>query len=215
MAGYSFPRAGALFHFIRVHTTLHTHANCNSSVSSVRRILSSRARESTTNSKMRASTTVLGVAPLFTRALPSLTADAGGQHFLMVSSPMRIVSLICRILNVMWRRSAIPGAVHRHNDHSMGIVRTEITCAACGGHLGHVFKGEGFNTPSKSSCTPRHALPPRATSRNTATPRSCICFLHWHTDYPGHLPPTTRIRVQADERHCVNSISLSFREDKE
>ncbi|KAI9453386.1 SelR domain-containing protein [Lactarius psammicola] len=56
---------------------------------------------------------------------------------------------------------AIPGAVSRHQDSSLGVVRVEITCTACGGHLGHVFKGEGFNTPT-------------------------------------------------DERHCVNSISLSF-----
>ncbi|KAF8845248.1 peptide methionine sulfoxide reductase msrB [Paxillus ammoniavirescens] len=43
---------------------------------------------------------------------------------------------------------AIPGAVSRHEDRSMGMARTEITCTACGGHLGHVFKGEGFSTPT-------------------------------------------------------------------
>ncbi|KAL1920466.1 uncharacterized protein VTP21DRAFT_843 [Calcarisporiella thermophila] len=59
----------------------------------------------------------------------------------------------------------IPGAVNRHEDRSYGMNRIEITCAACGGHLGHVFKGEGFKTPT-------------------------------------------------DERHCVNSISLKFHEDK-
>lgn len=44
--------------------------------------------------------------------------------------------------------TAIPGAVTRHDDISFGMTRTEITCTACGGHLGHVFKGEGFPTPS-------------------------------------------------------------------
>jgi len=56
---------------------------------------------------------------------------------------------------------AIPGAVTRHEDRTFGMTRIEITCTACGGHLGHVFKGEGFPTPT-------------------------------------------------DERHCVNSVSLSF-----
>ncbi|KAF9876349.1 methionine-r-sulfoxide reductase [Colletotrichum karsti] len=56
---------------------------------------------------------------------------------------------------------SLPGAVVRHEDRTMGMARTEIVCANCGGHLGHVFKGEGFDTPT-------------------------------------------------DERHCVNSVSLTF-----
>ncbi|KAF4455535.1 hypothetical protein F53441_2143 [Fusarium austroafricanum] len=59
---------------------------------------------------------------------------------------------------------SIPGAVVRHEDRTFGMARTEIVCANCGGHLGHVFKGEGYDTPT-------------------------------------------------DERHCVNSVSLSFSPD--
>ncbi|KAI8848137.1 peptide methionine sulfoxide reductase msrB [Chytridium lagenaria] len=61
---------------------------------------------------------------------------------------------------------AIPGAIERHDDHSYGMTRTEITCARCGGHLGHVFKGEAM--------TKKYA---------------------------------------GNERHCVNSVSLSFKSE--
>lgn len=48
--------------------------------------------------------------------------------------------------------NALPGSVIETPDDSHGMSRTEITCARCGGHLGHVFPDGPAETTGLRYC---------------------------------------------------------------
>jgi peptide-methionine (R)-S-oxide reductase len=47
---------------------------------------------------------------------------------------------------------AIPGAVKEIEDRTLGMARTEIRCARCDSHLGHVFRGERMTPRDTRHC---------------------------------------------------------------
>ena len=47
---------------------------------------------------------------------------------------------------------AIPGTIDLTKDSTLGMIRTEITCTKCDGHLGHIFDDGPKETTGKRYC---------------------------------------------------------------
>ena len=66
------------------------------------------------------------------------------------------------------------GTVRYIHDRTMGMDRVEVRCATCDSHLGHVFDGEGYGTPTDQRfCINSVSLKlvPRTTPGSSPAPR--------------------------------------------
>lgn len=75
----------------------------------------------------------------------------------------------------------IEGALKRTIDEDG--IRTEITCAACGAHLGHVFEGEGFTAKGVRHCVNSVSLVFKPTEKLEKKKALFASGCFWGTEY--------------------------------
>jgi len=123
----------------------------------------------------------------------------------------------------------IPEAIKRTLDPDG--IRTEISCARCGAHLGHVFEGEHLTAKNTRYCVNSISMDFVPASQETATQKAYFaggCF--WGTEYlldkaegvlsarvgymGGHTPNPTYRDVCADTTGHAETVEIEFNPGK-
>ena len=92
-----------------------------------------------------------GTEPPFGPAYQTFAAEGGGTYFCAGCGARLFSSKEKFDSHCGWPSFYDPAEaenVRTREDRSIARVRTEVLCAVCDSHLGHVFKGEGFDTPT-------------------------------------------------------------------